>query len=400
MNILYLSYWGVNEGLCVSAIYPHLHILSENPKIKTIFFVTIERDKFVDTSFNTNFNSSKIQHLPLFSKGIAPKVVNKMNDFILILKSIRKIIKVNSVEKTFSHGALGGALLYLSCRKKIPFYIFFEPHSAYMLESKTWRKGLKYLFQKHWENKQIKYATRLFSVTHNYKNKLLLEGFNKDKIEVVPNFVSLENFAFNEEKRNEVRKDNNIPEEAIVGIYVGKFGGIYMNDDAFFVFSQCLTKFKGNFFLIILSPTDRQLVLPKLEKHNFPLKQALVKSVLHEEVPHYLSSADFAFSLQQPKPSNRFLCPLKNGEYWANGLPILMVDGVGDDAEIVKKTAAGALFSLHKNNLEEALNRIEALIEGHQNLIEKRAKIQLVAKKFRNVSTTVEALDAVFLSKG
>lgn len=63
----------------------------------------------------------------------------------------------------------------------------FEPHADYMKAAGQWKSyGLKYLFQKHWEAQQKKYAKAVITVAENYRNCLIEEGVNKGKIFVAP----------------------------------------------------------------------------------------------------------------------------------------------------------------------------------------------------------------------
>jgi hypothetical protein len=45
MTILYLAYWGVNDGLTSSTVFPHLEELCTFDKIDKIIFTTIERNQ-------------------------------------------------------------------------------------------------------------------------------------------------------------------------------------------------------------------------------------------------------------------------------------------------------------------------------------------------------------------
>jgi len=94
------------------------------------------------------------------------------------------------------------------------------------------------------------------------------------------------------------------------------------------------------------------------------MKRVFTAKVPYAKVPAYLSAADFAFSLQNPKPSNLYLSPVKNGEYWAAGLPIVLSDGVGDDHRLVLKEKAGALLkSVDKSELQQVFSRIDELLK-------------------------------------
>ena len=71
------------------------------------------------------------------------------------------------------------------------------------------------------------------------------------------------------------------------------------------------------------------------------MKQFIIESLTREQVPSYLSAADIAFSGVRQNPSKRYCSPIKHGEYWACGLPVIVPDGISDDYLLVGKHNIG-----------------------------------------------------------
>ncbi len=119
-----------------------------------------------------------------------------------------------------------------------------------------------------------------------------------------------------------------------------------------------------------------------LVKYSLPSERVFIASVPHEKVSGYLSASDFAFSLQSPKKSNLYLSPIKTGEYWASGLPILMTAGVGDDSRILQEENAGAVFKNYKDNwrIAKGFNKIEELIKEPGI----RTRLMQLAEKYKS----------------
>ncbi|MFW5892299.1 MAG: glycosyltransferase [Bacteroidota bacterium] len=389
MRILFLSYWGINEGLTAATVFPHLEILDRFAHIEKIILVTIER--------NQNFaasdlpESTKIVHIPLLSKRPLPNFFNKIYDFIDFPRKIIRICSTYQIDKIIARGAPPGAIAMQVAQKTgIPFCVeSFEPHSEYMLESGTWHSyDPRYIFQRKWEWQQTQKATALMPVAENYKKRLVAEGVPHDMIDVMPCCVPLEQFRFSTEHRKHTREELSC-DDLVTGIYTGKFGGIYYREEAFRIFKHVFNTLKNNFFLIILSPDDPVWIRLMLQKHQIPLQKVFYASVAHGEVPLYLSAADFAFSLQSPKKSNLYLSPIKNAEYWAAGLPILITAGVGDDAKIIREENAGAIF--------RGVEDVDGLKEGILKLVKMvreenpRPQLQKLASRYRNFSI-VEAV--------
>lgn len=382
MNILFLSYWGIHEGLTAATVFPHLDILADLQEVEKIILVTIERD-FTYQKERLSFNE-KTRHSPLVSKRPLPNIINKIYDFIEFPQKLEKLCRKEAIDKIIARGAPPGALaMKVSRRTGIPFYVeSFEPHSAYMYESGTWLWfDPRYFFQKRWERQQYKEATALMPVADNYKKLLVAEGVESSKIDVIPCCVPLEDFVFSDNDRNHIRHELRFNDK-LLGIYTGKFGGIYYREESFLVFKHAFEHFKDNFCLIILTPDSQEWVSQMIRKYHLPADRVFSASVSHALVPSYLSASDFAFSLQSPKKSNLYLSPIKNAEYWANGLPVLMTSGVGDDASIMESENAGAVFRgvEDKVGIRNGLDKIQQLVK-EQGV---RKRLFKLAAKHRN----------------
>jgi hypothetical protein len=178
---------------------------------------------------------------------------------------------------------------------------------------------------------------------------------------VMPCAVNFEKFAFNLVQRNEIRNELGIIDGSVVGIYTGKLGGIYLETEAIDLFRQSLDFFQNKFFLIVLTP-DIQRIQSMLEANAFPMDKLLLKSVALHDVPSYLSAADFAYSLHKPTPSKIAISPIKNAEYWANGLPVIMPNGIGDDSALLATAHLGVAFEVNQDRFSDALKRVEVMI--------------------------------------
>ena len=400
MNILYLGYWSVEESLTVSTIFPNLERLSSYHAINKIVFSTIERDKPY-VQYNGP-ETKKINFHPLYSLNLHFHLITKIFDFILFPIKLKRLCKTHKIDKIIARGAPSGALVFkISKVLNIPLVVeSFEPHADYMEESGIWSKdSLKYLFEKKWENEIKKDADFLAVVSNNYAEQLMKEGVSEDKIFVVPCCVDLENFKFSDQKRQAKRSDLKINENRIVGIYVGKFGGTYYDDESFDIFYQTFDFFNKNLFIVILTPHDKEDVKNKLLLKGIPESNFFIDKVPHQEVPAYLSAADFAFSTVRPSPSKKFCSAVKNGEYWANGLPILTTDGIGDDTSIIRiEKKGGAIFDLSKNNLLEALRDLNKLLHNSSRE-ELNVSICGLAEKHRNFKSAHVFYDKIFETK-
>jgi hypothetical protein len=289
---------------------------------------------------------------------------------------------------------MAGAIGYLVWRKtKVPYIVeSFEPHSAYMRESKIWDVwDPRYWIQLYYENVQKRTASWILPVSFAYSRKLIQDGIPKQKVITVPCCLNIYEFEWSIEKRHSIRKKLNIDEEAVVGIYVGKFGGIYYDEEAFDLFLAAQNHFGASFNLIILTDHEKSALLSKCEKAGLKLSTIHIQHVQRKDVVSFLSASDFGFSLYKKTPSKRFLSPIKIGEYWANGLPVLIEEDIGDDADIVQKEGGGVLYNM--NALPPDFTKLEELLRlGRSELAREISKI---AKRHRDIGLVENAYSRI-----
>ncbi|OGX81360.1 hypothetical protein BEN47_19255 [Hymenobacter lapidarius] len=401
MRILFLGYWGLNDGLTTSTVFPHLRILQERPDVEAIRLVTIERsaEAQAELIFAPGFAVTKISFEPLRSKPSSNVIFNKIEDFTRFPAELIKQVAEFRPDLILARGAPAGALAYLVWQKtKLPFYVeSFEPHADYMLESGVWRAyDPRYLFQRHWETKQKQLALGLMPVAENYRQELIREGVPAGRIVTVPCSVDATAFTFDAGARARVRQQLGWPAGAVVGVYVGKFGGIYYDAEAFQVFKAAAAHFGAAFRLIILTPDAEAEVRAKLAAIGVGAEQAFVIKAPHAEVPDYLSASDFAFATIKPAPCRLFCSAIKIGEYWASGLPVLVTPGVGDDSAIIEAEGGGAVFDLSQpGSVPTALARLAALLQSPTH----RHDIRKLAVKYRSVGRATEAYDLLLAAR-
>lgn len=391
-----LSYWGINDVLTQAAVWPHLRVLKQLEGVGKIILITIERgdNEVVEARLK---HWGNVTHIPLSENKKGFNLITKIADFIYLPKQLVNICYEEKISSIHAHGAPAGVLACkVFLKSKVPFFVSsFEPHAEYMIESGVWSKlGLKYLFQSYWEKKQQELAVGLMPVAENYKKQLIREGVTPEKIFTVPCSVNAVDFAYDSKVQESFRSKLNW-NKTTIGIYVGKYGDLYYDHEAFQIYRKCF-ELIPEFRLIILTPQPQKNILQQLREYHIDLNKVYLDSVLHEQVPAFLSAADFAFATYKPGLSKKYLSPVKIGEYWANGLPVLLTEGVGDDSDIIKNEGGGALFNLQQEgNLELALLQIQDILKDPAH----RQEIPKLAVKYRSPDKIREAYEYFFGSK-
>lgn len=399
MRILFLSYWGLNDGLTTSTVFPHLRLLLARPDVEAVQLVTIERgaDAQAPLSLPADLAEARLTFEPLRSRPSRNVILNKIEDFTRFPKELIRQVQAFKPDFLLARGAPAGALAYLVWQKtRLPFYVeSFEPHADYMLESGVWKSyDPRYLFQRHWEKRQKQLARGLMPVAENYREQLIREGVPAERIVTVPCSVDAPAFAYNASAGQRMRQQLGFSSpQAVVGIYVGKFGDIYYDEEAFALFRAAADYFGPEFRLIVLTPQPEAEVRRKLAAVGLGDDRVFVTKAPHHLVPDYLSAADFAFAPIRPAPCRLFCSAIKVGEYWANGLPVLLSPGVGDDSAIVEREQGGAVFDLDRPaSVPAALDRVRQLLARPDH----RAAIRELALRYRSVTRARDAYATFF----
>jgi hypothetical protein len=379
IKILYIGYWGAHEGLTASTIIPHIKILCSFQSVDQVIFCSIERQPADSIVIHP-----KVLHVPLLSKNYNNVFLTKLSDFVQFSVALSRICEQQKIDLIIGRSSLAGIFgSKLNKKFKIPYIVeSFEPHANYMIEAGVWRKfGLRSLIQQQAERTQKKTASFLLPVSRHYAQLLINEGVPESKTLVMPCCVSLNEFAFNGKAREMIRKELLIKDNEIVGIYVGKFGDIYHTKEAYDLYCHAFNFFKGRFRLIILTGDNRENLSRELRNRKIDMERVFINKVPHGQVPSFLSAADFAFSTIRPSPSRIYCSPIKNGEYWANGLPILMEAGIGEDSDILVNERGGVLIDMKHPEIGLNVLSEQFLMKGRALLV---SKIKSIAEKHRN----------------
>ena len=325
--------------------------------VDAITLISIERK---ETSLQFDLGP-KVQRVQYESSD---RVWNKMTDRVLFDNLLNRIFKYSKPDFVISRTSLAAYLVQLFVSKHhIPFSVeSFEPHVDYMVEAGVWRKnGLRASLLYRSEKFQKLNAEFLLPLTQAYSSVLLMnDNVPSASVEVMPCCVNIEQFQFKEEHRIDIRSRLSIKSDDIVGVYTGKIGGIYLDQESIKLFSAAKKYYQGKFHLLILSP-DKDLWEVKLKEVGFSEGEYSLGFVSQNQVNKYLSAADFAFSLHRPTPSKIGISPMKNAEFWANGLPIVMPYGIGDDSELVIKENIGAVIDDFDKIDDEIFKKIDRL---------------------------------------
>ena len=376
------TYWSLNNALIQTYTLPYLRQIRKYlPQGSKIYLLTINE--------NRDWVKNEAKTIALLAKEnvIVTGFVYDKFGFKMILKLTFMIpylsvfCFIKKIRVLHAWCTPGGAIAWpvsLFTGKPLVFDSF-EPHAESMLETGAWsRNSMSYRILFTLEKLQLKRAKEVICTTESMiLHSQEVYKIKKQRYFVKPACVDLE--LFNPERAYELLPDLNLKNR--VCVYAGKFGDFYLEEEVFDFFNTAYKHWQGNFSLILLTPHSDEEIRRYCEHSGFPFSAIVKKFVLHTEVPRYMHLANFGICTIRPVPSKRYGTPIKNGEYWAMGLPVIIPKNISDDSGIIANNKIGyVLNEFSESEYKKALLQLDDLFK--ENGLQKR--IRAVAEKTRN----------------
>lgn len=108
--------------------------------------------------------------------------------------------------------------------------------------------------------------------------------------------------------------------------------------------------------------------------------------VAHAQIPKHMGLGDFAINPVKPVPTKRYCTSIKDGEYWAMGLPVVIPPRISDDSEIISQYGIGSVIrEFNGESYLETIREIDAMLKAYSRE-ELYDKVRTVAVMHRNFS--------------
>lgn len=160
-----------------------------------------------------------------------------------------------------------------------------------------------------------------------------------------------------------MRKSLGIPADAFVSVYCGSLGPQYGVPEMKRLHEKMCSINPATYWVVVSGNPDF------LDSQDLP-QNTIVRTVRPEDVPDFLSIANVAFALRLPAPSMMGVAPIKLGEYFLLGLPVISSMGIGDTEALLKdKTFCFLLKNFSEEALDEAASWAAGLTDQNQELI-------------------------------
>ncbi len=394
INILVLTYWQFDDALIQTYTLPYLRIIE--PIISNdskIFLVTLDHHKHDSKVISPKIINISKSYFPFGIKSLFEWIKNLFNLYVLIKKE-----KIQFIHCWCTPAGSAGYILSKLTDVKL-IIDSFEPHAEAMIENGTWKKNsiaFKTLFR--FEKWQSKRAIFLIAATKGME-KYVEEKYNlvNRNLYVKPACVDLNLFSLKNKKRSDLLKKLNL-EDKIVCVYAGKFGGIYLDYEVFDFFKQCHLFWGDKFHALILSSHKEEEINAYAKKANFPISSLTLKFVNHNQIPDYMGLGDFGITPVKSVPSKQYCTPIKNGEYWALGLPVVITPNISDDSDIIENNNIGSVIKqLSSEGYLNSIKEIDLLLTDNtpQTLYN---KIRPIAEIYRNFNIAKKIYTDIYSS--
>jgi hypothetical protein len=382
-NILVLTYWSYKDALIQTYTLPYVRIIRKIiNQDSDLFFVTHE-SKFHSIAKSEKKKILKdldTENISWISNSYSPLGIFSFFKNSTTLFKLWWLCRTKRITHIHAWCTPAGSLGYiLSILTSIPLIIdSYEPHAEAMVENGTWKKNsipFKLLF--HFEKLLSKHATTTIATSEGMKF-YALEKYNIElgNFYTKPACVDFNLFASHS---TFTKKEEN----KIICVYAGKFGGIYLSQEIFDFFKVAHTYWGGKFKILILTNALRNEIEKYAAISQLDSSIIISKYVNHDEIPNHLALADFAINPVKPVPTKKYCTSIKDGEYWAMGLPVVIPSNIADDSGIIEQYNIGAVLpSLDNESYLSAVKQINSLL--HSPLLDKKkTEIREIAQRFR-----------------
>ncbi len=395
-NILVVTYWSINNALIHTYTLPYLRqIASYLENDAKIYLVTLSEPGTLNKTETVAFIQTLAkENIEVINFNYSPFGFKMLSTFLFLFPYLILVSLFKHVRAIHGWCTPGGAIAWtISLFSGKPLILdSFEPHAESMVESGVWKKksvSFRILFLL--EKLQLKRAKEVICATEGMiKHSQELYGIKKARYFVKPAGVDLHLFD------PDLRTTPVVPFELKhrVCVYAGKFGGIYLKEEVFDFFKAAYEFWNGNFSVLLLSHHTEQEIQHLCQLSGLDRQCVKLLHVNHKDVAAYLKLAHFAISPVKPIPSKLYCSPIKNGEYWAMGLPVVITDNISVDSQLIRENHIGyVLREFNSAEYTTCLSEIEKIIRT-EHIGNKIRQIAREKRAFENSKSIYAAIYA------
>jgi glycosyltransferase involved in cell wall biosynthesis len=399
-NILVITYWSFKDALIQTYTLPYVTIIGKHiPQGSKVYLITLEKDhKLLDDVTRQEIQSRLPPHITWLPFKYYRFGIRAALSWMINLVKLAGFISRNNIQVLHAWatpaGAIGYLLAVITGRKLV--IDSYEPHAEAMVENGTWtRRSIAFRILFWLERKQTRKASAVISATEGMReyarvkyNSALPDFFVK------PACVDLDLFSRKNLKRPDLVQSMNLSGK-IVCVYAGKFGGIYLDHEVFDLMKHAHDHWGDRLRILLLTSHSPGEIDALCKVAGLDRAIVITRFVPHAEIADYIGLGDFALTPVKPVPTKKYCTPIKDGEYWALGLPVVISRDISDDSAIIGANSAGVVIDRYEaGSFSEAFRTLDRILaeptEARFN------RIRALAEKYRNFSIADRIYESVY----
>ncbi len=405
MNVLVITYWSYKEPLIQAAALPYLKMMHTSiGEEGSIHLITLEKPslKLRPDEEAEARSMLQAQGITLLTRTYHKFGLKAMLAWGSNLLWILRYCKQHHIDILHAFGSPAATSAHVIHRlTKLPYVVdSYEPHAESMVENGSWTKqSIAYKLLWYFEKRLARKAAAVLGTTAGMRDYAAKKyGTIPANFKVRPACVSYAAFSPHN-PYNLQRSDLGIQTTDIVCVYAGKLGGIYLKEEIFELMHAAAAKWGERFKFLLLSDIPKEEAEQMATEAKFPTKQLIVRFVPHQSVAAHLSLADFALNPVKPVPSKRYCTSIKDGEYWAMGLPVIIPKGISDDSEIIAKHDIGVVLeNLDAREYQLAIEQIDGILAQEKSILQER--IRTNTKPHRGIQIAEQCYEELYGKQG
>ena len=374
-TVLYITYDGLTDALGQSQVLAYLTRLSQQDmRIIILSYEKIEKLENGKRDIEGAISGKNIIWVPL-SYTKKPPVISTYLDIVRGKAKASKLFREYNFSIVHCRGYIA-AIIGLFLQKKFGVKFIFDMRGWWpdeKLEAGFWdKKTYKpvYHYFKKLEKTFFNKADFIVSLTEAGKKEIISQNpVLSNKIGVIPTCVDFTLFKpYNGVVRDKIRAELQIPDEVKVLIYSGSLGGNYDTNVILKIFEIFSVRFPKSHLLLLSKDKLPDNEIASIKRS----KDITITSSPFNKVSDYLMAGDAGLIIYKPAFSVIGRSPTKLGEYWASGLPVISLTGIGDLEALYNNYESGGI--LLQPDLSDIDAKMQELSFPDRNQLRENAK--------------------------
>jgi glycosyltransferase involved in cell wall biosynthesis len=251
---------------------------------------------------------------------------------------------------------------------------------------------LQYKFFKRKEHTIFAQADQVVVLTYRVVNEVVRLGATPaSKITVIPCCADFDHFPISTISRKlKARQSLGIPSSARVLGYLGSIGRMYMLDRYFKLLELTACQHGECHALVITQDVEalKQIMFKYLPIELHELVH--IRPASRDEVPNVLPAMDVLVSFILPSYARMAASPTKLAECFAEGIPVISNEGVGDVVMQIKQLGAGLIVDPASDDaLSVVVQKLDAVFAMGGARLRNAARpilgLEVAAERYRSV---------------